>query len=30
MWGVFPREKWLVGDEQIPLVVARRTVRPPP
>lgn len=28
-WGILPREKWLVGDERIPLVVPRGTVQPP-
>ena len=28
-WGILPREKWLVGADQIPLVVPRGTVQPP-
>lgn len=25
-WGVLPREKWLVDEEKVPLVVLKRTV----
>jgi hypothetical protein len=28
-WGILPREKWLVGEERIPLVVPRGTVQKP-
>jgi hypothetical protein len=28
-WGIFPREKWLVGEEKIPLVVPKGTVQVP-
>lgn len=28
-WGILPREKWLVGAEQVPLVVPKGTVQPP-
>ena len=28
-WGIFPREKWLVGAEQVPLIVPKGTVQPP-
>ena len=28
-WGFFPREKWLVGAEQVPLIVPKGTVQRP-
>ena len=28
-WGFFPREKWLVGAEQVPLIVPKGTVERP-
>lgn len=28
-WGIFPREKWLLGEDKIPLIVPKGTVQYP-
>ena len=28
-WGIFPREKWLISEERIPLIVPKGTVQKP-
>ncbi len=28
-WGIFAREKWLVGAERVPFIVPKGTVQPP-